>query len=45
MFPKIFAVIMLVLAAYTFQGLEGDQAIIMAALPLTAAVTFLLLGS
>ena len=45
MFPKIFAAVMIVLAGYAFQGLEGDQAIIMAALPLTAAATFLLLGS
>lgn len=30
--------------AYSLQGLDGDQAILMAALPAVAAMSFILLG-
>jgi hypothetical protein len=42
--PKIFALVMVLGSAYIFQGIEGDQALILAALPASAALTYLALS-
>jgi hypothetical protein len=44
MMSKFFALAILLGSAYAFQGIDGDQAIILMALPATAAITFLALG-
>ena len=41
---KILALAIIGAFAYSFQGFDGEQAIFLAALPLVAAITFILLG-
>ena len=41
---KILALAIIGAFAYSFQGFDGDHAMFLAALPLVAALTFILLG-
>ena len=41
---KFLALVVVLGSAFAFQGVEGDQALILMALPATAALTFLALG-
>lgn len=41
---KVIGISVVAAFAYMLQGVEGDQAMVLLALPLAAAVTFVLLG-
>ena len=45
MFYKLFALLIAGVSIYAFQGVDGEQAFLMATVPAAAIVTALILGS